>query len=152
MITEPKLEERQQQHYVGIRTQAPMRKFGQLIPQYLDELFGWLDKHGVAPAGSPFMRLHVVNMAGNIDMEVGVPVATTVQGDSRVAPGVIPAGRYATLVYSGMNGIEGNKALIDWAAKNHVRWDRWDDKNGDAFRARIEYFLTDPAEGPDRDK
>jgi effector-binding domain-containing protein len=152
MITKPKLEERMEQHYVGIRTQVPISKLKKIITQFLDELFLWLEKHGVKPAGAPFIRYHVINMAGNMDVEVGVPVATVVPGDNRVAWGVIPAGRYATLVYSGVSGIKGNKALIDWAVKNNIKWDRWDDEMGDAFGARVEYFLTDPAQEPDRKK
>jgi len=116
MITEPKLEDRTEQQYVGIRTQVPPSKFKQIIPQFLDELFTWLGKQSIAPAGAPFMRYHVINMAGDMDVELGVPVASAVQGDGRIAPGVIPAGRYATLVYSGVTGIAGNKALIEWAA------------------------------------
>ena len=152
MITQPKLEDRGEQHYVGIRTQVPMSKFKKIIPEFLDELFAWLGKQGVQPAGAPFMRYHVINMAGNMDVELGVPVTRALPGDGRIAPGVIPAGRYASLVYIGVNGIKGNKALLDWAAKNNIRWDRWDDQNGDAFRSRVEYFLTDPAEQPDRNK
>jgi effector-binding domain-containing protein len=152
MITAPKLEARPDQHYVGIRTKVPMSTFKKIIPQFLDELFAWLETRGVEPAGAPFMRYHVINMAGNMDVELGVPVATVVQGDGRVTPGVIPAGRYATLVYSGVTGIRGNKALLDWAAKNNITWDRWNDENGDAFGARVEYFLTDPAVEPDRKK
>jgi effector-binding domain-containing protein len=152
MITKPKLEDRTEQHYVGIRTQVPMSKFKIIIPQFLDELFAWLGKQGVAPAGAPFIRYHVINMAGNMDVELGVPVASAQSGDDRVRPGVIPAGRYAALVYSGVTGIKGNKALLEWAAKNDIKWDRWEDANGDAFRSRIEYFLTDPAEEPDRKK
>jgi effector-binding domain-containing protein len=152
MITEPKLEDRGEQQYVGIRTQVPMSKFKKIIPEFLDELFAWLGKQGVQPAGAPFMRYHVINMAGNMDVELGVPVTSAVSGDGRIAPGVIPAGRYASLVYTGVNGIKGNKALLDWAAKNNMRWDRWDDQNGDAFGSRVEYFLTGPAEQPDRDK
>ncbi len=98
------------------------------------------------------IRYHVINMAGNLSVELGVPVATALPGDDRVSPGIIPAGRYATLVYSGVTGIKGNKALLDWAVKNDIRWDSWDDENGDAFRARVEYFLTDPAEEPDKKK
>lgn len=152
MITQPRLEQRDEQPYVGIRTQVPTSKFKEIIPQFLDELFAWLGRQGVKPAGAPFMRYHLINMAGNMDVELGVPVATTLQGDGRIAPGVIPAGRYATLVYSGVTGITGNKALIEWAVNNNIRWDRWDDEHGDAFRARVEYFLTDPAEEPDRNK
>jgi effector-binding domain-containing protein len=152
MITKPKLEDRAEQHYVGIRTRVPTSQFKKIIPEFLNELFGWLQRQGVAPAGAPFMRYHVINMAGNMDVELGVPVATAVQGDGRICAGVIPAGRYASLVYSGVTGIKGNKALLEWAANNDVKWDRWDDQNGDAFRSRVEYFLTDPAEEPDRKK
>ena len=152
MITKPKLDDRAEQHYVGIRTQVPISQFKDIIPQFLGELFGWLEKQGVAPAGAPFMRYYVINMPGDMDVELGVPVATAVRSDGRIAPGVIPAGRYASLVYSGVNGIPGNKALLDWAAKNEVKLDRWDDPNGDAFRSRVEFYLTDPAEEPDTDK
>jgi effector-binding domain-containing protein len=152
-VTEPKLEDRPEQHYVGIRTQVPISKLNKIIPQFLDELFAWVGKHGMEPAGPPFIRYHVINMAGNMDVELGIPVANAVQGDGRVAPGVIPAGRYAALIYTGVrNGIKGNKVLLDWAAQNKIRWDRWDDPNGDAFRSRVEYFLTNPEEEPDQQK
>jgi effector-binding domain-containing protein len=150
--TTPKLEDRTEQPYVGIRTQVSTSQFKKIIPEFLGELFGWLEKQGVAPAGAPFMRYHVINMAGKMDVELGVPVAAAVQGDGRIVAGEIPAGRYASLVYSGVTGIAGNKALIEWAGKNEVKWDRWDDPNGDANRSRVEYFLTDPAEEPDRKK
>ena len=152
MISEPKLEDRAEQHYVGIRTQVPMSKFKKIIPEFLGELFAWLGKQGMQPAGAPLMRYHVINMAGNMDVELGIPVANPVQGDGRIAPGVIPAGRYAALVYSGVTGIAGNKALLEWAARNNLKWDRSEDEKGDTFRARVEYFLTDPAEQPDRNK
>jgi effector-binding domain-containing protein len=151
-ITEPKLEGRTEQPYMGIRTQVPMSQFKKIIPQFLDELFAWLGKQAVEPVGAPFIRYHVINMAGNMDVELGVPVAAVVPGDDRVAPGMIPAGRYATLIYSGVTGIKGNKALLDWAVRNDIAWDRWDDEHGDAFRARVEFFLTDPAEEPDKKK
>jgi effector-binding domain-containing protein len=151
-ISAPMVDDRAEQPYVGIRTQVRPSQFKKIIPQYLDELFAWLDQHRIARAGIPFMRYHVINMAGNMDVEIGVPVAAAVQGDGHIQPGVIPAGRYASVVYSGVTGIKGNKALVEWAAKNGIKWDRWDDPNGDAFRARVEYFLTDPAEQPDRKK
>lgn len=152
MISEPKVEERAEQHYVGIRTQVPHSKFREIIPQYLDELFAWLGARDVTPACAPFMRYYVINMPGLMDVELGIPVAAAMPGEGRIVPGVIPAGRYAALVYTGLNGIAGNAALIGWAENNGIQWDRWDDPNGDAFRARIEYYLTDPAEEPDPEK
>jgi hypothetical protein len=71
-------------------------------------------------------------------------VAEPLPGDERVKPGVLPAGKYASVVYIG-NGYTGNKTLIEWAKANGIAWDRWDDPDkGDAFRSRYEAHLTDP--------
>ena len=153
MITEPKLEDRNEQRYVGIRTLAAIPELPTVIPQLLGEVFAWLGKQGIAPAGAPFIRYHVINMESKMDIEMGVPVTGALPGDDRVSAGVLPAGRYATLIYTGVtNGLEGNKALIDWAKANGVVWDRWDDENGDAFRSRYESFLTNPEDEPDQAK
>ena len=150
-ITEPKLEDRNEQHYVGIRTQVTMDEMEKgVIPQLLGELFGWLGKQGIEPAGAPFIRYHVINMAANMDIELGVPVASAHAGDGSVRPGVIPAGRYASLIYTGVaNGIPANKALLDWGAEKGLVWDRWEVESGDAFGARFESFLTAPDDEPD---
>jgi effector-binding domain-containing protein len=124
-----------------------------VIPDLSDEVFAWLGERGIAPAGAPFIRYHVINMETRMDIEIGVPVDHAVPGDGRVNAGVLPAGRYAALVYTGIrNGIKGNAALLDWGAKQGFVWDRWEAENGDAFGARYESFLTDPADEPDQKK
>jgi effector-binding domain-containing protein len=154
MITEPKIVSRSEQPSVGIRTQVPMEELGTVIPQLLDEVFAWLGAQAIAPAGAPFVRYHVINMTDKLDVEMGVPVAGGVSGNGRIAAGTIPAGQYATLVYTGpYDGLmEANGALIEWAKQNGLAWDRWDDPNGDAFRSRIEFYHTDPAAEPDPQK
>ena len=63
---------------------------------------------------------------------------------------VLPAGRYASLVYTGIeNGITGNRALIEWAAAQGIQWDRWDAELGDAFGGRVECMLDGPEDDPD---
>src|SRR3954451_7675994 len=112
MFTKPTIKERPDQHYAGIRTEVPMRELGTAIPQLHKEVFTWLQQHDVKPAGAPFIRYHVIDMAERMDVEMGVPVASAITGDEHVSAGVLPAGRYAALVYTGvMNGMEGNKAL-----------------------------------------
>jgi effector-binding domain-containing protein len=149
-ITEPKLEDRKAQRYVGIRTQATMQEMGTgLIPRLHQEVFVWLKKQGVTP-GAPFLRYHVINMESKLDIEMGWPVASALEGDGRSIAGVLPAGRYAALVYTGLkNGMKANKALLDWGAQKGLVWDRWEAENGDAFGARLESYLTDPADEPD---
>jgi effector-binding domain-containing protein len=82
-------------------------------------------------------------MAGEMDIQVGIPVETTLPGNERVSAGVLPAGRYASLVYI-RSGLTGNKTLVKWAKANGIAWDRWNDPKGDAFRSRYESYLTDP--------
>jgi effector-binding domain-containing protein len=88
-----------------------------------------------------------------IYIELGVPVVGAAVGDGRVQPGVLPAGRYAALVYTGVqNGVEANRALLEWGAEQGLVWDTYDAEGGDGFGARYESDLTDPAEEPDMAK
>jgi DNA gyrase inhibitor GyrI len=90
-------------------------------------------------------------MAGEMDIEVGIPVETPMENEGWVTAGSIPAGRYASLIYTG-SGLTGNKTLVEWAKANQIAWDRWDAENGDAFRARYESYLTDPHIEPRKTK
>jgi hypothetical protein len=49
----------------------------------MTELYEWLEERGVDP-GTAFFRLHVVDMAGRMDVEVGVTTPTALDGDDRV--------------------------------------------------------------------
>ena len=149
-MTEPKVDDRPDQHYAGIREAVTMQTLGEAIPRLVDETFGWLAAHGIAPAGPPLVRYYVIDMAGKMDIEIGAVVADAIAGDERVKPCVVPAGRYASLVYTGIeNGIAGNGALLDWIDAQGLNLDMWDDPNGDAFGGRVEYMLTGPEDDPD---
>jgi len=128
MITEPKLENRSDQHYVAIRTQVSMQELGTgVIPQLHREVFAWLGKQGLAPSGAPFIRYLVINMMEKLDIELGWPIARALSGTDRICAGVLPAGRYASLVYigpyEGDGLIKANAALLDWGAAHGIAWD-----------------------------
>ena len=142
MISEPEIAYRDEKQYLGIRTVAPFRGMFAVVEKLLKELRAYVKTHGVAEQGPFFLRYHVIDMKGPMDIEVGFIVSLPLPGDARVRPGVLPAGRYASLTYSG-NGLAGHKALIGWAHANGVAWDRWDDNAGDGFRCRYEAYLTD---------
>jgi effector-binding domain-containing protein len=153
MITEPRLEDRDARDYAGIRTQAAMNELPTVIPQLMGELSAWMQQRDLTLVSAPFIRYHVINMATTMEIEIGAPVARAVSGGDRVSAGVLPAGRYATLVYTGVrNGIQANAALLDWGAKQGLVWDKWAAENGDGFGARIETWLTDPIREPDPTK
>ncbi len=146
-VGQPRLDQRPEQPYLGIRTQTPMKGMFKVVGKLFNELNAWAKRIGLRPAGPPFLRYHVIDMAGEMDIEVGIPVETPLLGDGRVSPGRMPAGRYASLVYTG-SGYTGNKTLIEWVRANGYAFDRWDDPKGDAFRGRYETYLTDPALEP----
>ncbi len=142
MISDPQIAFREQRLTMGIRTAAPFRGMFAVRDALLKELYTWAQAHGLADAGPFFLRYHVIDMDGQMDIEVGLVVAAHLPGDGRVAPGALPAGHYAGLSYS-RYGMRANKALIGWAREQGVRWDRWDDPAGDAFCCRYEAYLTD---------
>ena len=154
MISRPKVEERTEQPYVALRSQVAMRDLGSVIPHLLGDVFAWLGQRGIPPTGAPFVRYLVIDMAAQLDIEVGVPVASAVPGDGRIRAGVLPAGRYASLVYTGpYDGLmEANGALLDWGAEQGLVWDSWPAEHGEGFGARLESYRTDPNEEPDPTK
>ena len=142
-VSEIRIDERSEQPTLGIRTRAPFKGMFKVVDQLRKEMGTWILQHGIEPEGPPFLRYHVIDMAGEMDIEFGIPVKEVQPGDERVSAGVLPEGRYASLVYTG-SGLTGNKTLIEWAKNNGITWDRWDGEKGDAFRARFESYLTDP--------
>ena len=102
-MTEPKIEHRNEQPYVGIRAQVTMQELGKTLPPLClwGEVYGWLASKDVKPAGAPLWRYLVIDMAAKLEIDVGVPVATPATGDNRITADTLPAGRYATIVYIG---------------------------------------------------
>jgi effector-binding domain-containing protein len=151
-VGKPGVYERPDEHYIGIRTQTPFKGMFTVIDKHLfKELRAWMKQEGIEPAGQPFFRYYIINMEGEMDVEVGIPVATALSGNGRVCPGVLPGGRYASLVYRG-TGYTGSGALTRWAIENGHAFDQWDDPKGTAFRARYERYLTDPNVQPLKSK
>ena len=143
-VGSPKIDTRPDQIYMGIRTIAPFSGMFKVVDQLRKEMTKWVKENGIEPVGPPFLRYHVIDMRGEMDITFGIPVATALPDDGRVTAGVLPGGRFASLIYVG-NGYTGNKALIEWVrARDDIAFDRWDTEQGDNFRCRYESFLTDP--------
>lgn len=150
--TEPKLEQRNEQPYAAMRRQVTMQEIGSVLPPLIGEVFGWLERRGAAPAGPPFFRYLVIDMVAQLVIEVGVPTETIVPGDSDVSTGVLPAGRYAVLVHTGHPSelVDATAKLLAWGQENGIVWQASKDQR--EWAARIEFYLTDPAEEPDMQK
>ena len=154
MSSAPEIVTRAEQPYVAIRTQVTMGDLGMVVPPLNQEVFAWLGGRGVAPAGPPFWKYNVIDMAGKLEVEAGAPVAAAVAGDDRVVSGELPAGRYATLTHVGHPSelMAATKTLLDWAAEQGLTWDVTPGEDGDRWGCRLEIYLTDPRQEPDMSK
>jgi len=83
MDSEPKIDQRIEQPYLGIRTTTPWQALPTVIPASIGEVFAFLERHHIPPRGAPFIRYHVVDMERELDVEIGVPIAEKTAGDGR---------------------------------------------------------------------
>jgi effector-binding domain-containing protein len=155
MKHQPRIQERAAQPYLAIPLTVTMEGgFGEEVESGFSELFGWLEEHGVAPAGAPFIRFLVIDMEGELEIELAVPVTEGVPGEGRFRADVLSAGRYGTLLHVGSYDdlVASNATLQEWAEEQGIVWDSWDTDLGSAWRGRIEHHLTDPKVEPDPSK
>ena len=134
---------------LGIRERVPFRGMMSHRDRLLAELAAWLDESGVRAEGPFFLRLHVVDMAGTMDIEVGVVARG--EGDERVGRGELPGGEHAVLEFS-TAGITANRTLQDWVRSVGREVERTTVPEGDAFASRTERYLTDPRTEPRKTK
>jgi hypothetical protein len=143
IIDGPKIVERAKRHTLGIQAIVPYRGMLAERDRLERELLRWVKASDTPDAGPIFMRLHLVDMKGIMQIEVGLVVPGPLTGDQRVRPGVIPAGDYATLTYRGED-VRSNGHLIDWVAEQGHEFHRDRTPEGDAFASRCEIWATDP--------
>jgi effector-binding domain-containing protein len=147
----PVLEDRAARPYAAIPISASLARWGE-VNALVPEMFAWLAERDLPPAGPPFYRYWVAgDHEREFRLEVGVPVAEPVQGDGRVIPGTIPAGRYLVAVHHGHpDRLFRFIGEVDkWAADHGVRWDTRTVNGEEILGGRFDFWLTDPAHSPD---
>ena len=149
IVSGPRLEARAEVATLGIRETVPFRTMLSNRDRLLAELIEWMTQRGVEPSGPFFLRLHVVNMAENMDVEVGA--AASGPADDRVRAGVVPAGDYAVLAYRNRSMV-ANKTLHAWVEQQRLTLDMNPVPAGEAFASRLETYLTDPRTEPRKTK
>jgi effector-binding domain-containing protein len=147
IITPPRVEQRAERAYLGIRVVTPFRGMLKVRDELLREVQAWIDATDAEQVEHGFLRLHVIDMNGPMDIEAGYFTRIPSEGHGRIKPGSMPAGRYAALTYRD-HSLRANRALIAWAHDNGLEFDRHEQPEGDAFACRYEANLTDPREEP----
>ncbi len=145
----PVVVERAEQPYVGITSTVTMRDLGEVLPPVAPRVYGWLAGRGISPSGPCFWRYTVVDMANELLVEVGVPVAGPVAGDGTVQAGGLPGGRYVTVTHVGHPDTleQATGDLLKWAATRGLAWDVTEVDGVQRWGARLEEYLNDPGDG-----
>lgn len=155
MSIEPKLEQRRKQHYVAIRMAVPI-PFGKYLQPTWDEVYEWMKHKEIEPAGPAIIRYLTTDMSKELDIDVGFTVDKAVKGDERITADFLPAGRYATLLYTGPykgKGIfKATVVLLEWAKENKIKWDTSKKKGAEWWNGRTEFYFSDPATEKDPKK
>jgi hypothetical protein len=148
-IVEPaSVEERPEIPYVGIRVITPFRGMLAARDRLLAEARAGIKEAGIETVGHGFLRLHVIDMDGPMDLEAGYFTAGPAHTEHpRLRSGSMIAGSYATMKYQD-HARRANQALQDWARDNGLVLDRRTVPEGDEFACRYEAFWTDPAVEP----
>jgi len=146
---QPAVIDRPTQDYVAIRRTVTMDTIADIADR-IPDVFAFLGDRGIPPAGPPFLKYNVIDMERSLEIEAGVPVRFPVEGGGEVFPGVLPAGRYATVTHVGHPDalIDVTGALLRWAHERDLEFDRHDSPQGDVWRCRLEIYHSNPAEVP----
>lgn len=153
IVVEPaRVEERPAIPYVGIRVITPFRGMLAARDRLLAESRAAIKEIGLEAVGYGFLRLHVVDMEGPMDLEAGYFTAQPAHVEHpRLRVGSMAAGNYATMKYQD-HALRANRALQEWAHDNKLELDHRRVGEGDAFACRYEAFWTDPTVEPRKTK
>src|SRR5262249_56384251 len=87
MSPQPQIQNRAAQEYAAIPVRVTMDALPAAVDEGFPELFRWLGEHAVTPAGPPFIRYLVIDMAGGVQIEPAGSVGSQ-HRDRRAGRGV----------------------------------------------------------------
>jgi effector-binding domain-containing protein len=128
------------QPVMSIRTRTAVQDLPQVLGKAFGDVAMAVGEQGQQPQGPPFVAYYNMDMQ-SLDIEVGFPVAKTLQAKGDVKPGDIPAGSVATTVYTGPYG-DGMKAAYE-ALSKHV-----EEKKQVPTGVVYEIYLNSPMDTP----
>lgn len=148
MIREPAITERAATPYVAITANVTMDNIGDVVPPLTQQVFAWLRSQKIEPAGPPFWKYNVIDMARGLEIEAGVPTSEPVDADAPVHAGVLPAGRYATVINVGhpKTLMDATAQLLEWAHGQGLDWDVSPSPEGERWGCRLEIYRDEPGQ------
>ena len=154
MLTLPTVTERAAQLYAFIRFTLRMDQMEKPATEGFPAVFACLASQNIEPAGAPFYNYRRIDMTDTLDVEAGIPVASSGLSQGPISFGILPAGRFAGLTWTGhpddLMTVTG--MLIGWAREANLEFDMAERIDGDHFACRLEIYETDPDDEPDMSK
>lgn len=129
--------------YLGIREVADVSAIPTKMGELYGELFAFVGRKGIQPAGPPFAIYHSFSPP-NTDLECAIPVIAPVEGEGRVKAGKLPPGKALRAMHIGpYDRLHETYNFMSAYAK---------EKNLKLSELVWEYYLTDPNTEPDSSK
>jgi effector-binding domain-containing protein len=139
MSNEVTIQEIPEQHVLSLRTRSAVASLPALMGKVYGSIAAYLEANKAFPAGPPFAAYFNMEM-DDLDIEIGMPVAVPLPGTGEFGPGVIPGGRYASLVHVGP---------YDKLAPAYQALTTWMEENGQVpSGVAYEHYLNDPQGTP----
>lgn len=148
MSEEPTVTERDATPYVAITAKVTMNNIGDIVPPLTQEVFAWVRDHRLTQVDAPFWKYNIIDMERGMEVEAGVAVAEQVDGDDRVHGGLLPAGRYATMLHVGhpKTLMDATARLLTWADGQGLEWDVSPSPEGERWGCRLEIYRDEPGQ------
>ncbi len=148
MAYDVQLKEIEKRPTVVVRAETTPDRIGETYGELLLLVSAYLESKGVEPAGPPFGRFFDYTKE-HVDMEAGFPLVSPLDGEERVQPGELAAGKvavtwhvgpYTTLskAYAAMSAWMAEQGLESAGASWEVYWtDLATEPNSSTWRTEI---------------
>lgn len=139
MVSDFEIKSLPAQNALVIRTRTPVKMLGQVVGAAFGAVIRYLEELGEQPAGPSFAVYYNSDMQ-DLDMAAGFIVSKSLPGKGEIQPGEIPAGTYATCLYTGPYSkfAEAYAALSRWL----------EGQNRSVTQVAYELYLDDPSKTP----
>lgn len=151
MLTLPETARRKKQPYLAIRSSLTMRQIKKQGPLFLSEVRAFMEQKGYDDRGPAFFRYDQIDEGGQLEMEFGYFTGKHHAGAGPVRSGILPSGRYITVVWQGTYDrlADVTAMLVGWAKETGVSWDVERQGTNEIFAGRLEIYHDDLMSQPD---
>ena len=149
----PQVVEREAVPSVALRASGEMRKLPEFAPPLFGSLHEWTSAHGIEPVAH-FFRYRRFGEDGSVELDVGNTLRAPVEASGDVISDEIPAGRYATAIYTGPYDrlYDAFLMLNGWLRGRGLEPAALENREGSQAGCQLEIYRISPANEADPEK